>query len=217
MGYLPHALLNYLSRLGWSHGDQEIFTRRELEQTFSLEHVGKSPSVMDPEKLRWLNAHYIKECDDKALAELLVPQLEQRDIQAAADPRLEQVAASLKARTKTLGEMAEAARFYFQAPENYDPKSVKKWWKPGADEILRRIRDIITEQDPADEQVMEKAFGQLAQEHTGGKLGKVAQPLRLALTGTTVSPPIFTVVAVLGRAECIERIDRALVALDDKA
>jgi glutamyl-tRNA synthetase len=120
-------------------------------------------------------------------------------------------------RAKTLVEMAQAAGFYFQAPTAYDPKAARKWFKPGAADLLGRIRALVAELEPDDEEGMEAAFQRLADDLTGGKLGKVAQPLRLALTGTTVSPPIFTVVAVLGRDDTLARIDRALSTLDPPA
>ncbi len=214
MGYLPHALLNYLARLGWSHGDQEIFTRRELEEKFDLDAVGRSAGVMDPSKLKWVNAHYIKETGDADLAGLLVPFLADLGIQAAGGHRLERIVSTLKPRAETLAEMASKAVFYFRAPESYDPKSRKKWWKPGAEAVLQKVRGIAGSVDLDDENAVEQAFRSLADEATGGKLGKVAQPVRLALTGTTVSPSLFEVISILGREEVIRRLDRALSEME---
>ena len=210
MGYLPHALLNYLARLGWSHGDQEIFTREELEQKFDLDAVGKSAGVMDPSKLKWVNAHYIKETGDAEIAGMLKGFLAEIGINADDDARLEKIVVTLKPRAETLVEMAEKAVFYFKAPDSYDPKSRKKWWKPGAGEVLQKVRGLAEALDLSDEQAIEEAFRKLADEATGGKLGKVAQPIRLALTGTTVSPSLFEVISILGRDEVIRRLDRAL-------
>jgi glutamyl-tRNA synthetase len=215
MGYLPHALLNYLARLGWSHGDQEIFTRSELEQKFDLDAVGKSAGILDPSKLKWVNAHYIKETGDSEIAELLVPYLAELGIEAAADPpgHLQNIVSTLKPRAETLVEMAEKAVFYFKAPDSYDPKSRKKWWKPGAEVVLEKIRGMAESLDFNDESTVETAFRKLADEAAGGKLGKVAQPIRLALTGTTVSPSLFEVISILGSEEVIRRLDRALAEL----
>jgi glutamyl-tRNA synthetase len=210
MGYLPHALLNYLARLGWSHGDQEIFSREELEQKFDLDAVGKSAGVMDPSKLKWVNAHYIKETSDADIAGLLTGFLAELGVDAGNDERLSKIVATLKPRAETLVEMAQKAVFYFKAPESYDPKSRKKWWKPGAEVVLQKVRGLAETLDLSDEQAIEEAFRKLAEEATGGKLGKVAQPIRLALTGTTVSPSLFEVISILGRDEVIRRLDRAL-------
>jgi glutamyl-tRNA synthetase len=217
MGYLPHALLNYLARLGWSHGDQEIFTRAELEEKFDLDAVGKSAGVMDPSKLKWVNAHYIKETSDSEIAGLLVPFLAGLGIEAGADDHLEKIVSTLKPRAETLVEMAEKAVFYFKAPESYDPKSRKKWWKPGAEDVLKAIRTMVGSLDLNDESAIEEAFRKLADEATGGKLGKVAQPIRLALTGTTVSPSLFEVISILGREEVVRRLDRAIAELGKTA
>lgn len=215
MGYLPHALLNYLTRLGWGHGDQEIFSRAELERAFDLDGVGKSASVMDPEKLKWINAHFIKETPDAELAELLLPFLERRGLAAEPGARLALICASLKERAKTLDEMAEAARFYFEPPAEYEPKAVKKWWKDPAAEVLRRVRQEVERLDPAEQpEQLEESFRALAEELAGGKLGKVAQPVRVALSGRAATPSLFEVMALLGREEVLARLDRAIGELD---
>jgi glutamyl-tRNA synthetase len=214
MGYLPHALLNYMTRVGWSHGDQEIFTREELERVFDIDHVGKSAGVMNPEKLKWLNAHYIKSSDDASLARLVAPFFAERGITVAADEHLECVVAAQKERAKTLVELVEVSIFFYRAPAEYDAKSVKKWWGADAKGLLARARNAIETVDLANETDTENALRSLAMELTSGNLGQVAQPIRLALTGATVSPPLFTVMAILGREETLARIDRALQILD---
>ncbi|MBN2495640.1 MAG: glutamate--tRNA ligase [Deltaproteobacteria bacterium] len=210
MGYLPHALLNYLTRLGWSSGDQEIFSRRELEELFDLGAVGRSAGIMNPDKLKWLNAHYLKETPPAELAGLLAPFLRERDVRVEPGERLVRIAEMLAPRARTLEEMADAAMVFFRAPETYDPKAVKKWWKADAAAILGRIRAVVAEIDLDDEQAVEQAFRELADELAGGKLGKVAQPVRIALSGSSATPSLFSVLSVLGRQESLARIERAL-------
>jgi glutamyl-tRNA synthetase len=217
MGYLPHALINYLCRLGWSHGDQEIFSKKELEEKFDLDGVGKSAGVIDPEKLKWLNAHYIQESSNQELAKLVQPFLAEIGIKTEIDQRLSRIAETLKKRSKTLAEMAQAAKFYFNAPTEYDPKSVKKWWKANAAEILLEVRKLVEATDIENGEAIEEMFRKLAEEKTEGKLGKVAQPVRLALVGTTVSPSLFEVISILGKPETIQRIDNALTTLKAKS
>ncbi len=217
MGYLPHALFNYLTRLGWGHADQEIFSREELEKIFDLDGVGKSASVMDPDKLKWLNAHYIKQTPDEKLADLLRPFLVERGLVEASSERLEKIvkiAATLKKRSKTLAEMAESARFYLEAPRDYDPIAVEKWWKGKAPEVLRRVRDMLTTAELDDGEAVEEQFRKLASEMVDGKLGKVAQPVRVALSGVAATPSLFDVMAILGRDEVLARIDRALARME---
>lgn len=214
MGYLPHALLNYLTRLGWGHGDQEVFTREELEKAFDLDGVGKSASIMDPEKLKWLNAHYIMETKDEDLAELVLPFFREQGYHIEQGPKLLKIVATLKQRAKTLADMAEAARFYFEKPTEYDPKARKKWWKANAVEILQRLRATILDSDIEDGEAMEEKFKLLADELTEGKLGRVAQPLRVAISGKAATPSLFEVMPIIGRDEIIERIDNAIAELE---
>lgn len=213
MGFLPQALVNYLCRLGWAHGDQEIFSRDELARLFDLVGVGKSKSVIDPEKLRWVNAQYLKATPDSELAGLLQPFLAQRGFDAAPGPRLERIAATLKERARTLDEMAEAARIYFEAPAAFDPKAVAKHWKGEAALVVRRVLAFVAESGVLDTAAMEARFRALADEVAGGKLGQVAQPVRIALTGSSASPSLFDVMAVLGATEVASRLERALAQL----
>jgi glutamyl-tRNA synthetase len=213
MGYLPHALVNYLSRLGWAHGDQEIFSRQELEQSFDLDGVGKSASVMDPDKLKWLNAHYLKETPDSELATLLAPFLSELGFDSSDTARLARIAATLKERAKTLVEMAEAARMYFEAPGAYDPKAVKKWWGPQAPVVVERVKAILAASDLQDGPAVEEQFRALSEELCEGKLGKVAQPVRIAISGSAATPSLFEVMAILGRDAVLARLDRALEEL----
>ncbi len=214
MGYLPHALVNYLARLGWSHGDQEIFSREELCDKFDLSHVGRSAGVLNPDKLKWLNAHYIGETPDEKLAKMLPDYLAKLGIQAKSDDKLLRIVAPLKERAKTMVHMAEMAVYFYRAPQEYDQKAAKKWFKSGAEKILNRARAELESLDLNDEQAIEGVFRAMADELGDGKLGKVAQPIRLALTGATFSPSLFTVISILGRAETLARVDRALAYLD---
>ncbi len=213
MGYLPQAVVNYFARLGWSHGDQEIFSRDELDRLFALEDVGKSASVINPEKFKWLNAHYLKETPDEELARMLPPFLAEQGCPAEPGPRLARIAGALKERAKTLAELAQQARVFFVAPEAYDPKAVQKHWKAGSPVLVREVRALVATRGVEDEAGLEEAFRLLAEQHAAGKLGAVAQPVRIALTGASASPSLFVVMAILGQAEVLARLDRALASL----
>jgi glutamyl-tRNA synthetase len=209
MGYLPEAMLNYLVRLGWSHGDQEFFTRRDLIDKFSLENIGKSAGIFDPAKLLALNAEHLREAAPDRLADLLRPFLAAQGV-TPPDPRqLREVVATLQARSKTLEEMATGALFYFQSPIVYEEKAAAKFLKPTALEPLRHLTAQLTRLTAFDEDQIEGAFVQ-TMEATGLKLGKIAQPVRVALSGKTVSPGIFEIIRVLGQEETLARMHRAL-------
>ena len=209
MGYLPQALLNYLVRLGWSHGDEEVFSKEDLLEKFSLENVGKSAGVFNPEKLLWLNSHYIKESKPEDLVGPLKPLLENLGIQNP-DPKITAAAVpTLQTRSKTLVEMAEGAAFYFLEEVEYDQAAADKFLKPdfvALFESMHRGLSDLTEWKEAD---MQPVFEKLMEEQ-GLKFGKIAQPLRVALTGKTVSPGIFEVLEVLGKEKSLNRIQRAL-------
>jgi glutamyl-tRNA synthetase len=213
MGYLPEAVVNYFARLGWSHGDQEIFSRAELERLFDLADVGKSASVINPDKFKWLNAHYLKESPDARLAELLPAFLEPLGVQAPADGRLGLIAGALKERAKTLADLAQQALIFFRAPETYDEKAIKKNWKADSPELVRAVRGLVETRGVEDQSGLEEAFRALAVERAAGKLGAVAQPVRIALTGSSASPSLFLVMSILGQEEVLGRLDRALAAL----
>uniref|UniRef100_A0A7C3V6Y6 Glutamate--tRNA ligase n=1 Tax=Desulfobacca acetoxidans TaxID=60893 RepID=A0A7C3V6Y6_9BACT len=208
-GILPHTLNNYLARLGWSHGDQEIFSREELIRYFSLHQVGKAPGIHDDEKLLWLNSHYLKTTDDPELARLLVPFLARLGIEAPDLDYLARVAATLKTRCRTLVEMAEAARFYFQDPRPYEASGAEKFLTPETAPILRKAMQTLEALPELTEETLTGMLKNLAEEQ-GLKLVAVAQPLRVALTGRTASPSLTDVMALLGPKECIARIARAL-------
>ncbi len=209
MGYYPDALLNYLVRLGWSHGDQEFFTRKELIEKFDLEHIGRSAGVFNPEKLLALNAEHIRNTSEEKLAPYLVPFLRNMDVEAEENDYLREVIKTLKPRSKTFVEMAEGAVFYFKAPGKYEEKGAKKFFKPELIEPLGQLAAEIENAEPFAEKQLEAVFMKVMETH-GLKFGKIAQPVRLALSGKTVSPGIFEMIEVLGRKETVARINRAV-------
>jgi glutamyl-tRNA synthetase len=206
MGYLPEALRNYLLRLGWSHGDDEIIATAQAIEWFDLDAVGRAPARFDFAKLGNLNGHYIRATSDARLAALIAPRIEQslgRPLDAAARARLEAAMPGLKPRAKTLVELAEIAHFYVAArpiPADDKAKAILRPAAPLLAELATALGDL-----PWDAVSLEAAVRQFA-ETRGLKLGEVAQPLRAALTGSTASPPIFEVMAVLGRLESLGRL-----------
>jgi glutamyl-tRNA synthetase len=209
MGLLPDAFINYLARLGWSHGDQEFFTRTELIEKFTLEQVGKSAGIFDPVKLTALNADHIKAAAPSALIRHLRPFLVELGIEANDDAYLCALIPTLQPRSKTLREMAEQARFYFLKNVPLDGEAANKFLKPevlpALTELLRRLEALAVLEETA----LEALFTDLLA-HLNLKLGKLAQPLRVALTGGTVSPGIFEIMVVLGRQRVLERLDAAV-------
>ncbi|MBL0713979.1 MAG: glutamate--tRNA ligase [Desulfosarcina sp.] len=216
MGYLPDAMLNYLVRLGWSHGDQEFFTRRELIEKFSLANIGKSAGIFDPAKLLALNAEHIRAAAAAALVDPLQPFLKAHEVEIPDRRQLQEAVATLQARSKTLVEMAQSALFYFQNPIVYEEKAAAKFLKAPALEPLRYLTAQLVQLSTFDEDQIEGAFVQ-TMEATGLKLGKIAQPVRVALSGKTVSPGIFEIIRVLGQDETLVRMNQALAFIEARA
>ena len=211
-GYLPEALVNYLARLGWSHGDQEIFSMDELIEKFSLEQVGRAAGVFNPEKLLWLNAHYIKTGAPERLASLLTEFLAKLGLSTEAGPDLPAVVKTLQERARTLVEMAEGAAFYYRSEVEFDAEAAAKFLT--ADKRIpfeALIRHLEACNDWSHDGVL-AAFQQVMDE-TGLKLGKFGPSVRVALVGGTTSPGIHEVVEVLGKARTLERLRRALELL----
>ena len=205
-GFLPEALVNYLTRLGWSHGDKEIFSPAEIAAHFDLEHVGKAGAVFDREKLHWISLEWIKASPPARLAALLPPFLERAGYPATTDTaRLAKIAQTLQERSHTLVEMAEQAAFYFRAPATYDPQATAKFWGAEAPARYTALIKRIEVQDAFDPESLEGLYRGLAAE-MGLKLVDLAQLTRLALTGKAASPPIFQVAAILGKPETIDRL-----------
>jgi len=209
-GYLPEALINFLARLGWSAGDQEIFTKEELISKFRLEDVGKSAGVFNAEKLLWLNFHYIKERPLPQLAREVKPFILRKGYSLQDnDGWLERMVATLQPRAKTLVELVELAHFYLSDEIRLEEKAAKKF-------LTREIRDPLQELtrklmalEDFDERTIERVFGEVLQKK-GLPLAKLAQPVRVALTGSTASPGIYEVIAVLGKERTLKRLKNAL-------
>ena len=202
LGFLPEAVVNYLLRLGWGHGDDEIISREQAIEWFDLHHVGKSPSRFDFKKLENLNGHYIREADEKRLADLVAPRL---GISAEQKPLLVEAMPELKTRANTLIELSDGARFLFaQRPLDVD-EAAAALLTSDARGLLKAAHDKLAALADWDRGSLEAAIREVA-EASGVKLGKLAQPLRAALTGRTTSPGIFDVLALLGRSESLARI-----------
>ncbi len=207
MGFLPEAVVNYLVRLGWSHGDQEIFSRDELVKFFDLQQVGATASVFNPDKMAWVNHMWLKSLAPEELARRALPHFKAAGLAAELDQRLVHVARVGAERSKTLVELASQFRYFFE-PAVMEPKAKAKFLTPESRPLLQGIRDGIAAMEP-DAPALEKLFGDLASKR-GLALGKVAQPVRVALTGGTASPGIYDVVLILGKAETLKRLDDAL-------
>ena len=214
-GYLPEAMVNYLARLGWSWGDQEIFSTAELIDKFDIVDVGKSAGVFNPEKLDWLNSHYIKESEPRVLAEGLIPFIEARGWPVPEIGWLSGAVATLRERSKTLGEMVEMGAFYFADEIVYDPKAALKFLTPDVAQPFREIIERFKSLSPWERGIIERAFSEVL-EDLGLTLSAVAQPLRVALTGSTVSPGIFEIIEVIGKDRVIKRIERAIEHISKK-
>jgi glutamyl-tRNA synthetase len=217
MGYLPDALVNYLARLGWSHGDQELFTRAELVEHFTLDTVGLSAGVFDPGKLEWVNFQHLKETDPATLAQLVVPHLERAGLPVPADHAwLGRVVGSLRERAKTLEELAAQARYFLVDDVELEPAAAAKQLTPTVVPLLGDLRARLAALETFDEPTIEHAFHDAVAVH-GVKLGKLAQPVRVAVTGGTASPGIFEVLALVGRERTLRRLDAAIADAERRA
>ena len=213
LGFLPDAVCNYLVRLGWSHGDQEIFSRAELIEKFNLEAIGKSAGVFDYEKMLWLNALYLRALAPAEVASAARPFIERAGLPVPGDDAwLAKALATLQERSKTLVELVEQARFYLTDDLTIDPAAAAKFLKPEIAPALRSLRDACAALDAWTIESLERAFNAVLEKH-GLKLGKLAQPVRVAVTGTTASPGIFEVLDVLGRERTLARLDAALAKI----
>ncbi|MGH7906794.1 MAG: glutamate--tRNA ligase [Candidatus Binataceae bacterium] len=212
-GYFPEAILNFLARLGWSHGDQEIFSKRELIEYFDFAACGKSAGIFNAEKLLWLNFHYLKERPLDQLTREAIPFIEKRGLPIPADKRwLERALATLRERAKTLVELADFAGFYLKEDIAIDPKAAEKFLKAETTEPLAALAsELEAISGDFNEAAIKAAFERVMARY-GLKLGQLAQPVRVALTGGTVSPGIFEVIAVLGAERTLRRLNAAIEA-----
>lgn len=208
-GYLPQALLNYLVRLGWSHGDQEIFSLEEMAALFELSGISKSAAAFNTSKLQWLNQHYIKEADIEDIAGRLAYHFEVMAVEVGDGPPLVEVVKAQRERAKTLVEMAENSRFFYQEFEDYEEKAAKKNLKPGILEPLQALRESLAALSDWLAAPIHDALIATAERYEL-KLGKLAQPLRVAVSGGGVSPPIDITVELVGREPSLKRLDRAI-------
>ena len=211
MGYLPEAMRNYLLRLGWSHGDDEIISTAQAIEWFDLDHVHRSPARFDFAKLENVNAHYMKEADNQRLVDLVVPFIEKKGLKVDALGRQRLLAGmdELKNRARTLLQMADEGAFYCKSvPLDFDEKA-----KANLDPtVLKILADKFNQLENFTPESVESACKEVANDTQGGKLGKVAMPLRAALTGTTVSPSVFHAAVILGKDETLARLNHILTA-----
>lgn len=208
-GFLPDALLNYLVRLGWSHGDQEVFSLDEMVNLFDLKSVNVSASTFNTEKLLWLNHQYIMNADPEHVAKHLEWHMVDQGIDLAGGPGLEGIVKAQRERSKTLVEMANSSRYFYQEFDEYDAKAAKKNFKQGADEVLQNLMDQFSQLEVWDGEKLHQIVLDTA-ERLELKLGKVAQPLRVAVSGAGVSPAIDVTLSLLGREKTLARMARAI-------
>jgi glutamyl-tRNA synthetase len=212
LGYLPEAMLNYIAKLGWGHGDQEIFSREELISKFSLKGVGKTSAIFDTDKLNWLNGKYIRAILPERLVDLCEPLL----IQAYGKQDIEylkKVVLAFHDRLVLIPDIVALSKFFFTDDFEYDPKAVEKHFKTeNARKILETLKERLAKTEPFTKENIEPVFKGLASE-LGLKLGMVIHPCRLALTGTLQSPPMYDVVEILGKQKVVERLSKVIVGI----
>ncbi len=211
-GYLPEAMLNHLARLGWSHGDQEIFSREELVELFDIRDVNRGAASFDTEKLDWLNRHYVKASGAKRLGGELEDHLTRLGVTAGEvdrGPAPTAVAEALRERAATLREMAKASVYFYRDFDDYEPAASRKHLRPVAYTPLAKLRAVLADLAPWDAPGIADAVDAVAAE-AGIGLGKLGQPLRVAVTGRGVSPPFDATLALVGRERTLARLDRAL-------
>lgn len=213
MGYLPEAMVNYLVRLGWSHGDQELFTRQELIEKFSWKNVQTSAAVFNPEKLLWMNAEYIKTSPPNQVAQSLVPLLDaaglRDEARAVSAEWLAQLVVLVKERAKTLVEMVDWVKPYFGQTVSFEGEAAKKFLTPAIAPVLGKLLARFEAFPTFSKQEWETSFKKLVEEE-GIKMGALAQPVRVALTGRTASPGLFEVMEVLGRERTLLRLNKGI-------
>ncbi len=217
-GYLPQAVCNWLIRLGWSHGDQEVFSAEEITSLFDLEAVNRSSAQADPGKFQWLNQHYLKQLPGNRLLREVLPFLEAEvDAKVEVTPGLERLLDLLRERSKTLVEMAQQARFLVIDAIEIDEKAARKHLKPAIVPALSSLAEALDELGDWSESEIEAAFERVLAAHGDLKIGKLAQPVRVAITGGTISPGIFETLAALGHEKAVRRIRDAIRGVESTA
>jgi glutamyl-tRNA synthetase len=213
MGFLPVAILNYMLRLGWADGDREILSLAEMIEAFELKGVNRAAARFDPQKLLWVNQQHMLRAPSESLGHLLAEQLELQGLNPLNGPPLDQAVVALRERSQTMQEMVERAHCYYEELEAFDEKSAKAHLRPVAREPLVAVKRVLSELSEWTEASCEAAVGAVADEQDLN-LGKVAQPLRVALTGRAASPGIGTTLLLVGRERAIARIDKAIEYID---
>ncbi|EGT4354844.1 glutamate--tRNA ligase [Cronobacter sakazakii] len=214
-GYLPEALLNYLVRLGWSHGDQEIFSREEMIKFFALDAVSKSASAFNTDKLLWLNHHYINTLAPEYVATHLQWHIEQENIDTRNGPQLAELVKLLGERCKTLKEMAQTCRYFYEDFSEFDADAAKKHLRPVARQPLEVVRDKLAALTDWTAENVHHAIQATADELEVG-MGKVGMPLRVAVTGAGQSPGLDVTVHAIGKSRSVERINKALAFIAER-
>ena len=212
-GFLPEALQNYLVRLGWSSGDQEIFSLDEMISSFDIQDVNRAASAFDIDKLKWLNQHYIKVSDSAQLVSLLSDRLKDRGIDVSSGPPVDDVVSALRERAQTLDEMADKSEYFFSEFEDYDVNAAQKYLRPVARDMLADVRSRLSVVEPWSAELIYAQVMSTVEDYDA-KLCKLAQPLRVAVSGTAATPPIDETLLLVGKARPVDRIDRALVFID---
>ncbi|WP_206486329.1 glutamate--tRNA ligase [Thalassotalea sp. G2M2-11] len=214
-GYLPEALLNYLVRLGWSHGDQEIFSREEMIELFDLSGCNRAPSAFNTEKLIWVNQHYMKTLEPSYVAEHLAWHMQDQGIDVSNGPALEEIVKVQADRVKTLKEMADISRYFYQEYSEFDATALKKHLRPVAQQPLEVVKEKLSQLTEWNAEAIHHAINQTAEELEVG-MGKVGMPLRVAATGAGNSPSLDVTLALLAKEDVLSRIDKALAAIAER-
>lgn len=208
-GYTPEALLNYLVRLGWSHGDQELFSRAEMIELFTLEGINRAPSAVNPEKLVWINQHYLKTLPAEQLVEQLQWHLVEQNLETSNGPALADVVEAQRDRAKNLADMVAISRYFYETPTDYDAAAAKKHFKAETGDYLAAVRAELANLTDWEDSAIHAAIQQ-ACEQLGVKLGKVGPALRVAVTGSASSPSLDVTLRLIGREQSLARIDKAV-------
>ena len=214
-GYLPEAIINFLSRLGWSYGDQEIFSKTELIEKFTLDNVGKSAAVFNEEKLDWLNGWYIRNKPPQEIAQLVIPILKEKGLEVELDEKLIKIIKELSQRAKTLLDITNTINYFYTEEIEYEEKAKNKFLKAENKPVLQDLVDKLSNLSNFNMDETHKVFDRIMEERDL-KLGKIAQPVRVALTGGTVSPGIFEVMDILGKDEVLKRLNAAIYVIPNE-